>query len=233
MPVARVAAAQVWPRDEEREAAALWAARACAEWASVPAFWELAEQLDVCGAPAALADRALAAAADEIRHALHAAGVAASLAGAAVALEPPAHLPRQPATGPAGLLRLAAESWTDGCLTEGAAAACATAEADAAGIAALRSALRQVAVDEKRHAELAWDILAWSLAAAEGETRAAVRAVASQPIMPPGIAGTQPSLHAYGCLSSLTQAEIGRRHLAEACTRRDVFLTVSRPDPTV
>lgn len=147
-----------------------WAERARMEWASVPAFGELHEQLRACGAPAELQARALAAADDELRHAVDAAHMATLLTGAPVALDPPARSRRRALGGRDGLERLVGESWSDGCLGEGTAAHEARLEADTAP-SPVRPVLRRVAEDEQRHAELAWDVLRFACAANPTTTR--------------------------------------------------------------
>jgi hypothetical protein len=146
-----------------------WADRARLEWCSIPAFGELHDQLRTSGAPRELQARALQAADDELRHAIDAARVASLLTGAPIALDPPARSRRPPLTGSAGLHRLVDESWVDGCLGEGAAAREADLEARHSPTA--RAELLQVAADEQRHAELAWDVLRFALAADAAATR--------------------------------------------------------------
>jgi hypothetical protein len=207
------------PMAKRIQAARLWAARAATEWASIPAFWELADQLAACGAPIALQQRALAAAEDEIGHALSAAKLAASLAGVRLALEPPVLVPRDPEIGRAGLLRLASESWTDGCLGEGAAAACAAAEAQVAGSRVIRSMQRTIADDEGRHAELGWNVLTWALSQADAETAAAIRGLAAQALPNATPGSDHDGLDAFGCLSPAAQTIVVTRHGHDAATR--------------
>jgi hypothetical protein len=179
-------------------AAKVWADRACGEWASVPAFLELADQLRACGAPTPLVAAARAAAEDELRHAVVAAGVSASLGERTVSLEPPALDRRPPAAGREGLVRLAVESWLDGCLGEGAAAAGLAAEAKQARFADLRRAQRTIAADEGRHADLAWDVLAWALSVGGRDLRASLdRALAQAPVEG---AEADADLAHFGCL---------------------------------
>ena len=165
---------------EEHPAARLWAERAAAEWASVPAFEQLAEQLAACGAPAALVRRALEAADDEARHTVMSAAMAARFAGGPVWLAAPLAGRRPALSGEAGLARLARESWLDGCLAEGAAAASAAAEAASTADRAIARTQTIIAGEEARHAELAWDVLAWAAAASPEHTRATL--VACPPI---------------------------------------------------
>lgn len=153
------------PVDHTAERAGrVWLRRASMEWASVPAFCELGEQLRACEAPASLQARARQAAADELRHAVDSARVSVGLSGAlGLDLDPPITTNRELAQGREALTRLVVESWHDGCLGEGAAAALANLEADAAGIATITRTQRTIAADEGRHAELAWEVIEWVL----------------------------------------------------------------------
>jgi hypothetical protein len=204
-------------------AARVWADRAGDEWASVAAFEDLAGQLAACGAPASLVSRALAAGADEVRHAAISAAIAAGLGGGGVSVELAAIAARRaPAPGAAGLWRLVTESWTDGCLGEGTAAAWAAAEAETAGDAALRAALRGIAVDEAGHAQLAWDVLRWALACAPQPTRAALFVAGALEDRVPGMEGTAPGgddLAALGCLDGPRRALVAELQRASARAR--------------
>jgi hypothetical protein len=212
--------------ETEAIAARVWAARACAEWASVPAFWELAEQLAVCAAPEELRMRVIEAAEQEIGHGLCAARFAASLAKTELGLEPPVLVPREPAVGRAGLERLALESWSDGCVGEGVAAARAAAEAEAAEVPAIRSGQRVVAAEEGRHAELAWDILAWTLAVADSDTRSSILRSIDQAGIPHARVAESGHgmLAAYGCLSGRALERVADQHAVQASARLDTLL---------
>jgi len=146
-----------------REIAAGWGRRAQAEWASVPAFLQLAQQLRIAGAPATLVRRAVLAAEDELHHAVMTAKASMAFGGAPLRLGRVTPQTRAPAYGVAGLHRLAAESWIDGCLGEGRAAAAAHLEARAATAPVLAEVQRTIARDEASHAALAWDVLAWTV----------------------------------------------------------------------
>jgi hypothetical protein len=156
-------------------AAARWLRRAAAEWGSIPAFLALAEDLAAVGAPPALRERALAAAADELGHALVAAQVAAALAGREVWLPPSPGTARRPA-GQGGLEGLIFESWVDGVVGEAAAADAAAHEAAGARSPALRRALAGIAAEEGTHAALAADVLRWAVREGGARGAAALRA---------------------------------------------------------
>jgi hypothetical protein len=201
--------------DARAAAAACWAQRAAAEWASVPAFFDLADQLRACGAPPALSARAHQAADDEVRHALLAAIVAADLGAGALTLAP-ASAPRPAVQGRAGLTRLAAESWLDGCLGEGLAAAFAATEAQLAEAPAIRAAQAQIARDEAAHAALAWDVLAWTMSADRANAAAALAAAAASPSPPHA---PTPDLARFGCLAPAAAPQLIAAQRADAHQR--------------
>lgn len=186
-----------------------WGQRARGEFGSVRAFVELAEQLEAVGAPAELVLRALAAAEDEVRHAVMSGGVAARFAGAECVLEPVEATERAPVGGMDGLVRLAVESWVDGCLGEGTAAACAGAESVTAVDGAIAEIQARIAGDEARHAGLAWDVLAWTLE--RGVDRDALRA--AREAVPPMDAPDDPpiDLLSWGCLPAEARVVLAGR----------------------
>ncbi len=205
------------PDSGEGRAARIWAGRASAEWASVPAFLELAEHLAVNGAPRGLVERACSAAMEESRHAVLSATIASALGGSGLEIVPSALAPRPVVTGRAGLQRLAVESFQDGCIGEEAAAAWATAEAAEATSPFVRMAQGSIATDEAGHAALAWDVIAWTLArggapvraalvdAAEQVTRVEASTIGTEDVSQDGLAG-------LGCLSAGVRVEILVRH---------------------
>jgi hypothetical protein len=130
-----------------------------------------------------LLQRAEQAAFDELRHARLCARVASAF-GPPYAPPTPRPVVRRPLSGRVGLERLACESFVDGCLGEGLAAslardtACSTAEPLVANVQ------RTIAVDEHRHAGLAWDIVRWCLERDPRVARA-LGAVSSTELEPP------------------------------------------------
>jgi len=162
--------------DSREQIVAMWARRAQQEWASIPAFAQLIQQLRAVGAPEVFSRRAARAAEQEMQHAVLTAGMTAKVWGSGVSLAPADVNTRAPAQGREGLKRLAVESWLDGCLGEGFAALGAAKEAEVTSDPHALSTLHQIARDEQGHAELAWDILAWSMAQGD-DVVDAVRAV--------------------------------------------------------
>ncbi len=194
-------------------AARVWTDRARLEWASVPAFCELAEQLVVSGAPLALVERAREAAADELRHAVMAATAAGALARTgSISLDPPVPDRRPPAPGREGIVRLAMESFVDGCLGEGAAAVVAAEEADAAEGQVLRETQRTIAHDEARHAELAWAILEWAALADPHVVLPALRVVASHESTVHGEDVSEGGMERFGILDTGRSAAVRESH---------------------
>lgn len=133
-----------------------FAATAYLEAASALAFDDLAEQLTRHGAPAALRARCRRAARDERFH-QRALG---RLGGDDFASLAAAELPARAAPS---LCELALENVAEGCVVETYSALVMAYQARHAATPQLRRLLARVARDERRHALLSWDILAWSL----------------------------------------------------------------------
>jgi hypothetical protein len=137
-----------------------WLKVAALEHASVGSFARFTLQLLALGAPPELVLEAQLAAADEVRHARIAYGIASFFAGITMG---PGPLPldgAMPALDPAGVLCSLID---EACVGEtiGAAEARSDAEAATGEISAL---LHGIADDESRHAALAWRTLKWILA---------------------------------------------------------------------
>jgi hypothetical protein len=146
------------------------------EHASVAAFAQLSLYLSALGAPPALLERTHAAALDEIRHASRCFALASAYAGRPWTAGAIPALAQAGGAGPMSFARLACGSLVDGCLAEGLAADVAAAGAAAAVDPAIRATLTMIAEDETRHAELAWDVLAWCLAHGGAATQRGARA---------------------------------------------------------
>jgi hypothetical protein len=143
------------------ELARAWLDDARAECASIPAFFALARDLSAIGAPRALVHRAIAAARDEQMHTELCSALASGYAGVELrpaSLEAP---PARDSSRSQALTRLAVESWQDGCLGEGVAAAFARRSLATSTDGDAKAALAIIARDEGEHAKLAWDVAAW------------------------------------------------------------------------
>lgn len=133
-----------------------WAADACTmEAASVVAFRRLAGDLRRLGAPEELVQQSRRAATDEVRHARAMRRIARSHG-----VEPRRPRVREPK--PPTRARLARQNLVAGCLEETWAALVACHQAQHSTDPAVRRAMQAIAVDELRHAELAWAIHAWA-----------------------------------------------------------------------
>jgi hypothetical protein len=150
---------------------AAWLDQALDEHASVGSFARLALALLAIGAPAALIARTEQAALEEVEHARLCFALASAYLGSPVG---PGALEVGPIARPE-IVELALESWRDGCLGEGAAAAIARAARRRAHDPAVCAALTTISRDEGAHAELAWDILGLCLARGGREVADALR----------------------------------------------------------
>ncbi len=127
---------------------------AALENAAVEAFEVVRSHLARFGAPQALQREAERAQADEVRHAQQM-GALAVRYGAT----PAKH--RSESRHDQTLLEFALDNAVEGCVRETFGAACAAFQAVKASDPVVRATLRQVAVDETRHAELSWNIHSW------------------------------------------------------------------------
>ncbi|MCK6547135.1 hypothetical protein L6R52_14895 [Myxococcota bacterium] len=143
---------------ETRHMEQYWIESARAEKASIPAFLRMARELQRVGAPSALRRAALDAAEDEARHTEICLDRAHATSGRAWSVEELSSPPRI-----VDLATLAEEAWLDGCLGEGQAAEALVWSASQARDSDVRAAISSVAGDERRHAELAWAVLEWTL----------------------------------------------------------------------
>lgn len=126
------------------------------EAASVVSFERVANELQRFGAPTPLVRRAAAAAKDELRHAKSMGKLRARFGAGELPLRVRKQLPRT-------FYAFARENAIEGCIFETYAALEAHYMCAAAGDASIRSRYVQIARDETRHAELAWDIHVWAL----------------------------------------------------------------------
>jgi len=142
--------------DPSQSAAQAWlVASAAIEHASVTAFRHLAHELSALGAPPDLVARAFAAADEEVQHAAAKCDLARRR-GVAVTLPDVATPPVR------DLAALARENVVEGCVRETWGALLATWQGAHAADVTARAALATIAVDESRHAELAWDVDDWA-----------------------------------------------------------------------
>jgi hypothetical protein len=151
-----------------------WLARAAyLERRSVPAFQCLRDELRAYGAPEVLVASAGRAVADERRHARMMTGLARRWGAV------PARAPRRPRTNsaPRSLAAMAKENAAEGCVRETLGALLACWQATWAGDRRIRAAMRIIARDEARHAELAWQVHGWARSRLGASARRRVAAV--------------------------------------------------------
>lgn len=150
------------PLERNEQAAAAWRGNAATELASVAAFGYVALELVALGAPPALIEAAHQDALDEVRHARLCYGVAASFDGTAHGPAPFAAAvlpPERPTT----LHAVCIDALVESAWLERASALVAAELAECAEHAPLRDVLREIALDEARHADHGMDVLHWGL----------------------------------------------------------------------
>jgi hypothetical protein len=141
---------------------------AALEAASVAAFRRLRRELRALGAPDELLGRAREAAKDEIRHARAVRALAAPYGAPFVAPEIVPSEARE-------LLAVALENAREGCVRETYGALLAHVQAARAEDPAVRDAMKVIAEEETRHAELSWDVATWLDGRLDEAGRARVR----------------------------------------------------------
>jgi hypothetical protein len=145
------------------------------ERASVDAFVQLHARLTSFAAPPRLRRAALRAVGDERRHARVTAGFARRYGGKAES-------PRPCALAPLTFEEWALENAVEGCVRETFAALVAMHQAERASDPRVARAMRLIAEDETRHAELAWAIHRWAAPRLSAEARRRVRAAQAQAV---------------------------------------------------
>jgi hypothetical protein len=140
------------PALPEGDVCGAWLARAAAlEAASIPAFAQMARELEAHGAPAALVARARAAMADEARH-FRITRQLARAYGSEV------ERPRPAPVAVRSVVDMAIENIAEGCVNETFAALLALWQSTHASDERVRMAMAGIAEDEIRHAQLSWDV---------------------------------------------------------------------------
>ena len=137
------------------------------EAASVRAFEVLGGELQSLGAPSVLIRLARRSARDEVRHAR----VMARLARRYGQEPQPARVRRQK---PRTLESLARENMVEGCVRETFGAMVATWQAAHARDEGVRKCMQRIAVDETRHAGLAWAVASWAASRLDAAARARI-----------------------------------------------------------
>jgi hypothetical protein len=140
------------------------------EAASVHAFERLRAEMEAHGAPRALLDAIDHARTDEARHAAVMSRLARRCGGRVRSVTAP-----RTSAKTRSALALAIENAREGCVREAFGALVATYQAMHATDVDARRTMRAIAVDETRHAELAWRVAAMLDAKLDDERRARVR----------------------------------------------------------
>lgn len=220
-------ATPVSPLDEvTREAlAAAWRRDALMEHAAIASFARFTLHLMAHGAPPELVADVQRAALDEVDHARLCFSLATRFDGRSLgpgALDVSGALA---STTLAGCVRAAA---LEGCIGETCAALVAQTRRDAATDPEARAALDRIALDESRHAALAWRFVAWAVAkgdrdareAAEHAFRAMTSTLAAPTAMPDGV--DEAAWRAFGMLTPREERDAMRtaiRDVIAPCAR--------------
>jgi len=138
------------------------------EATSVIAFERMYVELEAHRAPRELLGRVMRARAEEVRHT----ELTSSLARAHG--EEPCLPKREPHGAVRSLFEIARENAVEGCVRETYGAALALLRASRAEDSGVREVAREIAQDEVRHAELAWDVAAWITLRLSNEERARI-----------------------------------------------------------
>lgn len=204
------------PQARERIAAA-WARDAAMEHASVASFARFTLDLLALGAPAELVLGAQDAGRDEIEHARACFAIASRHAGRSLG---PGKLDVGGAAPAVDLATVVAAAIVEGCIGETLSALLAEARLARAEDADVRAALRRIANEEARHAELAWRFVGWAIVAGGEDVRAAAAhafrgALARAPqTWDDGLRGIPAdTLRSHGLLDERAAREVGERAL--------------------
>lgn len=140
----------------------LWLQDARGEHASIPAFSRISWQLAAIGAPSELLEWAHKAALEEINHARMCFALAEGYGGHSYFVQPiPEMLKGGLDLADDPIVAIAKETIFDGCLMEGFFANIASVAASQCEEPAALTALKQIAYEEKSHAEFSWAVLEW------------------------------------------------------------------------
>lgn len=196
--------------------AAHYAEDALFEHASIASFARFILELLAVGAPPALVRDAQRALADEIAHAELCFALASRYAG--TPLGPGALALPESALERRDLASIAAAAVREGCTGETVSALIAEAAAEQASDPEVKRAMRRIAAEETRHAELAFRFVAWAIERGGAEVRGAVAAAFAEP---PSIAAqawpaeSEAVLRAHGRLSPGERRSVAAAAYAE------------------
>jgi hypothetical protein len=167
-----------------------WTEQALMEHASVAAFARFSLQLLSLGAPPDLVMGAADAMQDEIRHARACFGLARRYSGHDIG---PGSLAIDGACEESDLRSVVLGTIAEGCIGETVAALEAAEALAHCQDAAARAVLERIAVEESRHAELAWRFVAWALQTGPQSLKEQVRSAFAAVLTSPAPSATAPS----------------------------------------
>ena len=200
-----------------------WLEQALMEHASVAAFARFSLQLLALGAPAHLCQQAASAMQDEIEHARACFELARRHSDHDVG---PGPLDMTGALDTTDLQSIVLGTIAEGCIGETVAAIEAAEALAHCNDEATRSTLARIAHDETRHAELAWQFVAWALdvgpATLRDQVRAAFAAATRANTAPPTPSRLDLQLAQHGLIAPSLRADLRARVLRdviEPCTR--------------
>jgi hypothetical protein len=148
------------------------------EHASIAAFARFSLQLLALGAPPALVEACTRALSDETAHTRLCFHLASAYAGHAIG---PGRLDVGGSLEQTSLVEVVELVIAEGCFGETGAALEALEAADAATDPVIVAAYRQIAADEQRHAELAFQFVRWALQRSETAVSACISRLIAQP----------------------------------------------------
>jgi hypothetical protein len=172
----------------DSQLAAHWAELAALEHASVASFARFGMQLLALGAPPRLLRACKCAALDEIEHAQLAYSLASAYGRTPIG---PGHLNLRGVAITASWREVVSSLIIEACVGETLASAEAMTAAEQARAPAVRAVLERIAADELRHAQLAWQSLAWLLELAGEPDRAWAHALLERSIVAAGAARSE------------------------------------------
>jgi len=200
-----------------------WLEQALMEHASVAAFARFSLHLLALGAPAHLCQQAASAMQDEIEHARACFDLARRHSDHDVG---PGPLDMTGALDTTDLQSIVLGTIAEGCIGETVAAIEAAEALAHCNDEATRSTLTRIAHDETRHAELAWQFVAWALdvgpATLRDQVRAAFAAATRANTAPPTPSRLDLQLAQHGLIAPSLRADLRARVLRdviEPCTR--------------
>ncbi len=174
-------------KEQRAQAAAHWSHSGSMEHASVASFSRFSLDLMAMGAPADLVQGAHLAALDEIKHTQLSFSLASLFNGTTHFTPDKFIIPDAKVEIARDLSAMVARTLAEGCIGETLAAVRAfygasslenldhqARQAEEPFASAVLSALSAIAVDEARHAALAWDTVKWAFSQEDGATRSAI-----------------------------------------------------------